>query len=187
MKLPCLLGNVAIGGEFWVSFRIAVPSVMAWLLEISVSRFDFVTLHIPIKWLYISSKDVTWIVYTTSQVPLFLCPMLPPGELFVFLSCPSVRSETCSEAFALWKQSQQQRINQRGRGRRWWWRLWFGRWVLGKSPLLWLHQAGLVLRDRDGTLRTATQAPQNSYKELPPGQFEVYHPRGAVSEEGRMI
>lgn len=71
-----------------------------------------------------------------------------------------------------------------GRRRR---RLWL-RWrVLSQSPLLRLRQAGPVLCDGDGAVRSATQAAPHRDQELPPGQPEVNDTRGAVPEEGRSL
>lgn len=91
-----------------------------------------------------------------------------------FLS--AVRGEAGSEARAPGE--------QRGRGRRRWRGLGLGRRVVGEGPLLQLRQAGPVLRDGDGALRPAAQAPSHRDEELPSGQPEVDHAGGALPEEG---
>lgn len=89
------------------------------------------------------------------------------------------RTEACAPG------EQPQCWGQWRRGGRWCWRLRVWWRVLGQSPLLWLRQARSVLRDRDGAVCTATQAPPHCDQELPSGQPEVNHTRRAVPEEGR--
>lgn len=99
--------------------------------------------------------------------------------------CFPVRGEAGPEAWA--PREQPRRRGRRRRGGRRRWRLWLRRRILRQSPLLWLHQAGPVLCDGDGTVRPAAQARSHRHQELPSGQLEVNHTRRTLPEEGRKL
>ncbi len=139
-----------------------------------------------------------FILLISSLVHLhFLIPLLPSLLIFViswFTSIPirndrfalsTVWGEAGSEAWAPGEQPE--RRGQWGWGGGRWRRLWLRRRVLSQSPLLWLHQAGPVLCDGDGTVRPATQAPPHRDQKLPSCQPEVNDARGTVPEEGRSL
>lgn len=119
--------------------------------------------------------------FPVCAVPLF--SSIPFVTLYFEWS--TVWGEASSEARAPGEQPEQRGCW--GWGGRWWRRLRLRRRILSQSALLWLHQAGPLLCDRDGTVRPAAQASPHCNQELPSCQSQVNNTRGAVPEEGRIL